>query len=324
ATLFLGMALRWPLSLLAPVYGFSSIAGGLLSLWLAARRVSFFAGWSRTLLDGLWAFTLGGLVIMMLSQMGPLVLERVTDLVQVGFFAAAFRIPSVLYQIPGVLAEAYYPQLFAYGNRGDVRAHLQLNVLELKSMSALGLLMALPFLLYPDWWMRVLFGEQWVAASGALEILSWMVVLQSVNYPLADALTTKGMQGRRTGVLAVVLVVGLVAYVWLGSRLGSTGGALAALLTEAVAMIGFILANPTGWTLFYRGVTVNAAVLAILAMVGFFWVRTWSPWIGIPAMEVSAAVLIGTVDREIRRRSLDWIHRIRSAARLPKGERDHQ
>ncbi|MDI3256773.1 MAG: flippase [Kyrpidia sp.] len=318
--LFLGMALRWPLSFLAPVYGLAAVAGGLVSLWLVGRRVPLFAGWDRSLLQGLWSFTLGGLVIMLLSQMGPLILERVTDLAQVGYFAAAFRIPAVLYQIPGVLAEAYYPQLFADGHRGDERTHLALNTLELKMMSALGVLMALPFLLYPDWWIQLLFGPRWAAAAPALEILSWMVLLQSVNYPLADALTTKGMQSRRTAVLVVVLFAGLGAYAGLGARWGSTGGAAAAVAVESASMIGFVLANPTGWALLRRGVSVNAAVLFGAAALGALWVRTWSPFVGIPVGELLAGMSMVGLDRDVRERVFTMARRIGRAVRGANGE----
>lgn len=313
-SLFAGMALGWPLSRLAPLYGFSNLAGGLFSLWLVARRERFWRKWHGRILEGLGSFTLGGLVIMALSQMGTLILERVADLRQVGYFAAAFRIPSVLYQIPGVLAEAYYPQLFACGNRGDLAAHLRLGVLELKTMSALGILMGLPFLLYPEWWVVLLFGPEWAPAAHALEILGWVAVLQSVNYPLADALTTKGMQRRRTAVLVAVLGIGLGAYVMLGSRWGSTGGAVAALLTEGVSLIGFVVANPTGWVLFIRGVKINALVLAGVWWLGWWWIRFWPPWFGIPAVWILFAAGVGVWDSDFRERGKAlWRSRIAGA-----------
>ncbi|MCL6576377.1 MAG: oligosaccharide flippase family protein [Kyrpidia sp.] len=318
--LFLGMALRWPLDFLAPIYGLAAVAGGLLSLWLVGHRVSFFSGWDRSLLRGLGSFTLGGLVIMLLNQMGPLVLERVTDLVAVGYFAAAFRIPSVLYQIPGVLAEAYYPQLFAHGNRRDEDAHLRLNVLELKMMSALGVMMALPFLLYPAWWIHLLFGPRWADAAPALTILSWMVFMQSINYPLADALTTKGMQSRRTAVLVAVLVVGAAAYAVLGARWGSTGGALAALVVECLSMIGFVLMNPTGWRLLLQGAARNAAVAAAAVFLGFLWVRDWSPFVGMPVLEMGAGLAIVAMDSDIRRRLREMWEKVQE--RIPRIRRE--
>lgn len=52
---------------------------------------------------------------MLLPQLGPIILEKVSTYNQVGFFGAASKIPAVLYQIP-VIAAAFYPRLFAFGN----------------------------------------------------------------------------------------------------------------------------------------------------------------------------------------------------------------
>ena len=49
---------------------------------------------------------------MLLPQLGPIILEKVSTYNQVGFFGAASKIPAVLYQIPGVIAAAFYPRLF--------------------------------------------------------------------------------------------------------------------------------------------------------------------------------------------------------------------
>ena len=48
---------------------------------------------------------------MLLPQLGPIILEKVSTYNQVGFFGAASKIPAVLYQIPGVIAAAFYPRL---------------------------------------------------------------------------------------------------------------------------------------------------------------------------------------------------------------------
>lgn len=44
---------------------------------------------------------------MLLPQLGPIILEKVSTYEQVGFFGAASKIPAVLYQIPGVIAAAF-------------------------------------------------------------------------------------------------------------------------------------------------------------------------------------------------------------------------
>lgn len=305
ATLCLGIVFQWPLLLLAAVYGCSSLLGGVLSLWLVLKKVRLTQGGdAKALLQGLGSFMLGGLVVMLLPQLGPLVLERVADLTQVGYFAAAYRIPVVLYQFPGILAAAFYPLLFQYGNEKRLDEHLRLNVLQLKMMSLMGMLMAVPFLFYADWWVELLYGVEFAQASGLLAMLAVIVILQSINFPLADSLTTKGQQFRRTMVLIAAVVVGTALYAVLGSRYGATGGAYAALATEGVLLIGNLAMNRTGVQLLWRGLAVNLPAFAIVALLGFTVLRDAHPLIGAPLLGLLLMGLAAGLDRELRTKAL--------------------
>ncbi|HEY3377211.1 MAG TPA: flippase [Armatimonadota bacterium] len=310
AVLGIGILWHWPLHVVALAYGVSSLLGGGLSVMLTLRRVPYCWGWHRGLLEGLGHFTLGGLLIMILPQLGPLVLERVAGLQQVGYFAAASRFPSVLYQIPGVLAAAFYPQLFHYGAR-DMKLHLRLSVRELKCMSLLATGMALPFALYAEWVVRYLLGPRWVGvASTTLAILAWIVILQGINYPLADALTTQGLQARRSRVLLLAAAIGVGCYAWWGARWGAPGAAMAAVAVEMTLLIGCAVANPSGWPLLRRGVFGGWRALGIPA-VFVIALRYCLPWQGIgvvitPLLYFAGALLL---DEEARHYVREWIVR---------------
>lgn len=260
-TLFLGIFFYWPLTYLAPVYGLSSIPGGCVSLLLVVSRLGWFRGWNPSILKGLGSFTVGSFIVMLLPQLGPLLLERVTDLKQVGYFVAAYRIPSVLYQFPGTIAAAFYPVLFEYGNRRLNEEHYKLVKLELKVMSALGIAMALPFLTYPDWWIGILFGKEWMEAIPVFQLLAVIVIFQSVNYPLADALTTLGWQKYRTIILIIALITSVFLYLLVGARWGAMGGAIVAITIDCILLLGFASFVPSGWYLLFSGTWRNVVVL---------------------------------------------------------------
>lgn len=299
--LLTGVFLRWTLQPLALGYGLSSLVGGIVSTGLVVRRVPGIGGFHAGLLNGLLAFTVGGLVVMLLPQMGPLVLERVTTLQEVGYFSAAYRVPSLLYQIPGTLAAAFYPRLFRIGAMNPCE-HLRLSGRELKFMTVISGGLALPFALYPDVVIKILFGPDWVeSGSQVLAILAWMVVLQGINYPLADALTTRGLQARRTGVLIVASSLGILAYIGLGSRLGALGGAAAAMMVEGVLFLGYIITNPQGWHLLKIGVPgpLITLLLTALALV-LLKSMVIDTWLGIILAPFLYAVLAITVDHDIQ------------------------
>ncbi|MBC7078975.1 MAG: oligosaccharide flippase family protein [Methanothrix sp.] len=301
ATLFVGIATRWPLYLLALAYGLSSLVGGVISTALVLRSIPGLRGWDRRLLDDLWSFTVGGLLVMILPQLGTVMLERVTNLEEVGYFSVAYRIPSLMYQLPGVLAAAFYPQLFHLAAR-DVTQHFRLSIRELKFMSLLGMMIAVPFAIFPELVVCMIFGSQWVdGASRALGILAWMVALQSINYPLADALTTLGLQSRRSGVLVLGFLVGMVTYVLLGSRWGAVGGAEGAIIIELILLMGFTLSNPKGKIMLFIGIGKNIFLFISYIVIGLlFKFSLGNTGISFLLLCMYIFLITATVDHETR------------------------
>jgi len=138
---------RWQVSVVAPIYGVTSLLGGIACLWMVRSRAPKMSGWDPRLLKGFAAFTVSGLTASSLPQMGPVIMGRVTASAQIGFFAAASRIPSVLYAIPACLGLAWYPQLFHAGSRDPAR-HFALSADQLKLNAILGFGLSLPTALY--------------------------------------------------------------------------------------------------------------------------------------------------------------------------------
>jgi O-antigen/teichoic acid export membrane protein len=300
STLLLGIVMDWSLASLAPLYGFSNFAGALLSLCMVSRRCSLFIGWDVSIFKGLGYFIIGGIITAILPQLGPLILERITDLQEVGYFAVAYRIPLVLYQVPGIIAIAFYPMLFRYGSSKDDEQHMNLSIIELKVMNTLGILMALPFLFYSNWWTLILFGEQWDSASRILMILSIMIILQSINYALADSLTTKGLQSKRSLVLCVALPTGILAYFFFGSIFGGLGGGFAALSIEITLLVGFVSFNPTGWNLIRKGILKNLFSFFLVCILGISLGEILHPILGILTLIICYSSFVFILDKEIR------------------------
>ena len=241
-----GMMLALHPFLICLLYGTSYLLAGIVGIHLVGKRttIHFKHAFHRGLLKNVTSFIISGLLVVLLPQLGPIVLERTLTLKQVGFFAVAYRIPSALYQIPGVLAGAFYPALFkSYHSKGEA-AHLQLNLLQLKMMALTGMAMTVSFFYVPELLIRTLFGEEWVSASKALQILSFMLVLQSINVALADGLTTKALHYRRTAIQAAALLFGIGFYVGFSHQFGIEGAACAAVGIELISLAGYWVLNP--------------------------------------------------------------------------------
>lgn len=253
SSLILGMMFKWPLLYIAPIYGMASVLAGIISLVIVIKNVNIFKGWDSGILNNILTFTVSGLTVLLLPQIGPIVIEKASTLKEAGYYSAAYRIPSLLYQIPGVVAMAFYPVLFRLGNNKEYDKHLDLNIKQLKVMSFLGISMAIPFLFYSEWWVNLLFGANWEKAALPLSILSVMVIIQSFNYPMADALTTKGKQKARTWIQVMTTIVGIFLYYYFSLKFGSVGGAIAAVISEVILFIGFFFFHGKGFNLIVRG-----------------------------------------------------------------------
>ncbi|CCW05012.1 TPA: oligosaccharide flippase family protein [Bacillus cereus] len=263
AALLLGMYFQWSLMMVAAMYGVSSLVTGVIAFIMTIRYTKVHKGWDKGILDQLLIFTINGIIIMLLPQLGPIILEKVSTYKQVGFFGAAYKIPAVLYQIPGVIAAAFYPRLFAFGNEQNIEEHRKLSSFELKLMSFLGMGISIPFIADPSFWIVSLLGEKYAPAGDALAILAFMVILQSINYPLADNLTTIGQQWKRATTMTIGLVVAIIGYIVLGSKYGMMGAAAAAILTEITLLIGFTLFIRKGMQLLVKGIIFNSLAFII-------------------------------------------------------------
>ncbi|KWW14047.1 sugar translocase [Peribacillus simplex] len=240
------MGLQVDVHTAAFLYGFSYLSGGLYSLYLLLKKaeMNWRTSFERQLLTNLSPFLISGLFIMLIPQLGPLVLEKTLPLTLVGLFAVAYRIPSALYQIPGVIAGAFFPLLFKQYNRGELGEHTRLNILQMKIMSYIGMCMTISLFYLAAYLVTLLFGAEWGSAVQPLKILAFIIVLQGFNIAIADGLTTRGLQNRRTIVQFFTITIGLLSFYYMSINYAVAGAAFAVLTMEIVSFIGYVIAYP--------------------------------------------------------------------------------
>ncbi|NMO79574.1 oligosaccharide flippase family protein [Bacillus sp. UniB3] len=292
-------------------FSMSYIIAGIVSIFLLKREKILFKGWTKSILDNFWLFTINGIIIMLLPQLGPIILGKVTTLSNVGYFSTAYKIPSVLYQIPGVIATAFYPRLFSLGNSGNIKKHRELSIQELKIMSFVGILVAIPFITHPDFWISLLLGQKWEAASKGLSILAMIVVLQSISYPLADYLTTIGKQGTRTLVIFITFIIAIFAYAVLGDKYGVVGGAFAAIITEVSLIIGYSFFNKKYIYHFGKSIKWNVLSFLLCLIISKFFSITDYVLLKIILLETIYIGIVLLLDRETFLTIVSFIQKIK-------------
>jgi O-antigen/teichoic acid export membrane protein len=272
-TLTIGMILHLNPLIICTLYGLSYFAAGIFGVYLVSKNINIRlkGPFHKGLLQNLGSFTLGGLIFVMLPQLGPLVLEKTITLKEVGLFAVAYRIPQALQQIPFIVAGAYYPVLFRSYNNNLLQDHLKYNIELIKIISLVGMAMTIPFYYMSESIIQLLFGEKWIQAAFPLKILSVMLILQAINIALADGLTSRALQSYRTGVQLIAVFFGVFLYMFFSKSYGVSGAAVAGVMIEVISLLGFWLCIPNRWIIAKRVIIPYLAIFIIcLAFIDFF------------------------------------------------------
>jgi O-antigen/teichoic acid export membrane protein len=286
--------------LIAFSFGLSYLLGGVYSLFLLKKELRLSRSYTiqRNLLKGLGSFIISGLIILLLPQLGPLLLDKTVLYYELGFFSVAYRIPSALYQIPGIMAGAFYPILFKYYNSNQLLEHLKFNILEMKVMSIVGMFITIPIYHMSFPLIELLFGQKWMPVAIPLKILSTLLIFQSISFPLADGLTSKGLQNRRTVIQIFAAILGIVLYYFLSLKFRILGAAYAAIVIEIFSILGLWAMNPSRFIIAKKFLfPYSLFFIGTLAGVDFF-LSKYS--ILATLINISLLFLVLLVDKELR------------------------
>ena len=168
---------------------------------------------------------------------------------------------------------------------------------------------SIPFIADPSFWIVTLLGEKYAPAGNALAILAFMVILQSINYPLADNLTTAGQQWKRATTMAIGLAVAIISYIILGSQFGMMGAAVAAILTEITLLIGFSLFVRKGFSLLFKGIIFNTLAFIISYAIYHTVLISLPPLVALVLTGILYGIIGLAIDPQIRGLILGFVNK---------------
>lgn len=282
------------------LYGLSYFFAGLFSLYLLRRnvRIDLKCEFHQGLLQNLGSFMFAGLLFVMLPHIGPIILEKTISLNEVGLFAVAYRIPQALQQIPFIVAGAFYPVLFKAFNSNLIAEHLKLLHFQTKLMALVGILMTIPFYHLSGFIVSILFGEEWADAGFPLKILSLLLFLQAISIALADGLTTSRKQFQRMVVQGISVFTGIILYFLLSKTYAVTGAAMAGVIMESVALLGFWLCSSRRWVL-AKNTLIPYLVFTLFSLLATDFFFNQIPFLAL-AINVLLVVTVLLVDKEMK------------------------
>ncbi|MBP2005808.1 oligosaccharide flippase family protein [Halobacillus andaensis] len=308
STISLGILFELAPVTISIIYGCSYLAAGVFGVILVTRRVSlrFKGPFHKALFHNLGAFTLGGLLFVLLPHLGPLVLEKTISLSEVGLFAVAYRIPQALQQIPFIVAGAYYPVLFRAFNNNRLRDHLNFNLAQIKIMALIGMGMTIPFFYMSSFVVHFLFGEQWAEAAFPLKILSLMLTFQAINIALADGLTTRGKQNTRTTIQSISILIGIILYAGFSRSYGVVGAAIAGVGIEVFSLIGFLVCIPNRWIIAKKAIIPYTLFFTSSLLLIGKWLSSYALLASL--LNMLLLLVIVWLDRDLRVKCINYLH----------------
>lgn len=273
----LGVTLRvmaWDLTLVVLVVTVSAALLVLRRYQIVLKARKLFPMFKQAL-----PFGLAAMLVLVYLQIPTIMLSMMKDKTEVGLFSAAFKLIVALYFIPQIISSVVYPILFRLGAE-DLEEHKRTYVTLFRFLGCFGLPVSLALFLLAEPIIYFLFGPGFQGTIGVLRVLSWLLALQCMSYPLADALTTADFQGHRTFMHGLAAGLCLTLCFLLIPRYGALGAGLAFLFTELVVVCGYqflvlkllrgnilVFGNPAAYV---ATVIMGIAILILMSFLNLF------------------------------------------------------
>ncbi|MFE9202079.1 lipopolysaccharide biosynthesis protein [Micromonospora sp. NPDC007230] len=169
------------------------------------------------------------------NDIDKVMLSRIGTAESAAIYAAAYRVVDLAYTPARSMGAIAYPRFFEAGRDGP-RGALRMARGLLPRFLAFSVPVSL-LLVALAWMMPLVFGPDFEAATPALQGLSALLVLKSLHYLAADALSGARLQGRRTVCQISVGVINVLLNLWLIPTYGWQGAIASSLVCDALLAI---------------------------------------------------------------------------------------
>jgi O-antigen/teichoic acid export membrane protein len=188
-----------------------------------------------TLLKRAWPFALAAILAALQARAGTILLERLTDTAQVGYYAAAARFVEAARMIPNALFGALFPALAALVAQLDKFHHTFRRVTL--GLAGFGLLLGIGFTLFATPVMLLTYGNSFASAIPVLQIAMWSLLPALLRAGRTLYWYAQGQEQFTNIVTGAVLLAQIALSLWLIPVHGAVGAVVVSLITETAAFI---------------------------------------------------------------------------------------
>lgn len=183
-----------------------------------------------------------GLLVASINRVDFLMLERMTDLHQVGLYAAAYKVTNLLETFPLMVMGTIYPLMSRYAAE-DVEKLRELYRNSVIGLGAVALPLGIGTTFFAPAIITILFGEAFAGAERALAVLVWSTVFLYVAINGGNLLISMGKEKVNLWLNAVGAGLNIALNLWLIPGMGYVGAALATTMTYLFILIGMAVGS---------------------------------------------------------------------------------
>src|SRR5579885_1038745 len=183
-------------------------------------------------------FAANSILAMAYNRFDVVIVAALTSPSQVASYVPASRIQDALFLLPGAMGTVALPFI----SRGRISPDHRLDVTEIvRRLTRIGLTVSfIATLLLGSFtrdFIRLVFGNAYLGAVHATQILVWFLPMAVVASPLLALLAGTDHAGDTTTVFGAAFGVAIVCHLLLDSRFGAVGAAVASLARDPVALL---------------------------------------------------------------------------------------
>jgi O-antigen/teichoic acid export membrane protein len=187
------------------------------------------------LLRRAWPFALAAVLAALQTRAGTILLEKLTDTAQVGYYAAGTRFVEAARMIPNALFGALFPALAALAAQQEALQRTFRKVML--GLGGFGFALGTGFLLFAAPIMNLTYGAVFEPAIPVLQIAMWSLLPGLLRAGRTLYWYAQGREQFTNIVTGVALVVQIILSLWLIPLHGASGAAIVSLVTETLALL---------------------------------------------------------------------------------------
>lgn len=235
-------------------------------------RIRFDWAIAGRLLSQSWSIAFAFVSLQLLLRIDQLMLYRMHGPGEVGLYAVPVRVVEFANVIPTVFMASAFPLLARLAAGVDGTRLAFATRMSFRAMACAALPLAAYLFAYPEVCLRVLFGQEFEAASGIMSILAFSPVFAFLNSILFNRLLAAGQQGISAALAAAAAGLNVGLNLVLIPSHGGEGAAVATLVAYgSVPLLAMALEETRGigWMAFQS--LVRPGMAAGMALLVVHW-----------------------------------------------------